>query len=220
MNSPIVVGITGASGAPYAKRLLNVLYHAGYDVQLSISRSGQTVFYQELGFQISLEKFDPASGMIDEIDPTDERLLETIRLADKNTPGRLNYYHFTDFMSPMASGSAKSAGMVVCPCSGGTLSGIVHGSSSNLIQRAAEVHLKEKRKLILVPRETPVSLGYINNMKQAAESGAVVMPAMPGWYHGVKTLHDLIDFMVARILDQLDIPHALMKRWGDDATND
>ena len=103
--------------------------------------------------------------------------------------------------------------MVVCPCSGSTLSGIAHGSSQNLIQRAADVHLKEKRKLILVPRETPLSLVYLDNLRTAAAAGAVILPAMPGWYHGVRELSDLVDFIVARILDQLGIEHQLMNRW-------
>jgi 4-hydroxy-3-polyprenylbenzoate decarboxylase len=104
--------------------------------------------------------------------------------------------------------------MVVCPCSGSTLSGIAHAASMNLIQRAADVHLKERRKLILVPRETPLSLIQIDNLRKAAEAGAVVLPASPGWYHGVSTTGDLINFVVARILDQLGVPHTLMRRWG------
>ncbi|PQO29946.1 UbiX family flavin prenyltransferase [Blastopirellula marina] len=217
MSLPIVVAITGASGAVYARRLLSVLHHCGYDVQLSISTSGQTVFQQELGIRLELDNFDPWTLVPPQVEPGDTALAKTVELNHAQEPGTLSYYHFADFMSPMASGSARSAGMVVCPCSGGTLSGIVNGTCTNLIQRAAEVHLKERRKLILVPRETPLSLGYIDNLRKAVEAGAVVMPAMPGWYHGVKSLDDLIDFMVARILDQLAIPHALMHRWGDDA---
>jgi 4-hydroxy-3-polyprenylbenzoate decarboxylase len=105
--------------------------------------------------------------------------------------------------------------MVVCPCSGSTLSGIAHASSNNLIQRSADVQLKERRKLILVPRETPLSIVHLDNMRKAAEAGAVILPAMPGWYHGVKSVQDLVDFLVARILDQLAISHDLMRRWGD-----
>ncbi|MBI1247329.1 UbiX family flavin prenyltransferase [bacterium] len=217
MSLPVVVAITGASGAVYARRLLNVLHHSGLDIQLSISPSGKTVFHQELDIEFELDSFDPETLVASEIPPSDVRLAKTAEMNQATAPGTLRYFHFTDFMSPMASGSARSAGMVVCPCSGGTLAGIVHGTCTNLIQRAAEVHLKERRKLILVPRETPLSLGYIDNLRKAAEAGAVVMPAMPGWYHGVESLDDLIDFMVARILDQLEIPHALMQRWGEDA---
>lgn len=217
MSLPIVVAITGASGAVYARRLLSVLHHSGYDVQLSISTSGQTVFQQELGVRLELDNFDPETLVPPQVKPDDKALAQTAQLNGARPPGKLHYYHFANFMSPMASGSARSAGMVVCPCSGGTLAGIVNGNCTNLIQRAAEVHLKERRKLILVPRETPLSLGYIDNMRKAVEAGAVLMPAMPGWYHGVEKLEDLIDFMVARILDQLEIPHALMHRWGEDA---
>ncbi len=117
-------------------------------------------------------------------------------------------------MSPIASGSSLTSGMVVCPCSGTTLGAIAHGSGSNLIQRAADVHLKEKRKLILVPRETPLSVVQLENMKLASQAGAVVLPATPGWYHGVRSLQDLVDFIVSRILDQLGIEHALIHRWG------
>ena len=106
--------------------------------------------------------------------------------------------------------------MVICPSSGTTLSGVVHGSASNLIQRAAEVHLKERRKLVLVPRETPVSLIHVENLRKACLAGAIVLPASPGWYHGVSRLEDLVDFIVARILDQLGIAHDLMRRWGTD----
>lgn len=217
MKLPVVVAITGASGAVYAQRLLNVLYHSGHDIQLSISKSGKTVLYQELGLRLDLEALAPESLVTGSVDPDDHRLAETVALNGNGQPGQIRYFHYSDFMSPMASGSARSAGMVVCPCSGGTLAGIVHGNCSNLIQRAAEVHLKERRKLILVPRETPLSLGYLDNLKKAAQGGAIVLPAMPGWYHGVQGLGDLIDFMVARILDQLDIPHALMQRWGEHA---
>ncbi|MEX0791573.1 MAG: flavin prenyltransferase UbiX [Pirellulaceae bacterium] len=216
MSDPLVVAITGASGAVYAKRLLEVLYHTGQEVHLSISTSGRTVLREELGIEVDLNDFDRGLLVDGEIRAEDHRLLATIELNQPIGQGQVRYFHQTDFMCPMASGSAKSRGMVVCPCSGGTLSGIVHGTSSNLIQRAAEVHLKERRKLILVPRETPLSLIAIDNMRKAAEAGAVVMPAMPGWYHGVTCLEDLIDFMVARILDQLDIPHALTQRWGAD----
>ncbi len=104
--------------------------------------------------------------------------------------------------------------MVICPCSGGTLSSIVHGTSANLIHRAAEVHLKERRKLILVPRETPLSMVMLENLRRAAEAGAIILPAMPGFYHGVKSIGDLVDFVVARICDQLGIENSLIQRWG------
>jgi 4-hydroxy-3-polyprenylbenzoate decarboxylase len=130
--------------------------------------------------------------------------------------GQLHYHHYQNFNAPIASGSFLTQGMVITPCSGATLSAVAHASSGNLIQRAAEVHLKERRKLILVTRETPLSLPHIDNLRKCTEAGAVVMPAAPGWYHGVNTLRDLVDFMVARICDQLGIDNALINRWGVD----
>jgi 4-hydroxy-3-polyprenylbenzoate decarboxylase len=200
-NSPIVVGITGASGAAYAHRLLEVLLAARRTVQLTISRSGRTLLRQELGLAVDLEQFSAAALQLQ---------------VDSAALARLHYYHFADYFSPPASGSARSAGMVICPCSGGTLSAVAHGTSTNLVQRAADVHLKERRKLILVPRETPLSLVHLDNMQRVCAAGAVVLPASPGWYHGVRTPRDLVDFIVARILDQLGVEHALMRRWGDD----
>jgi flavin prenyltransferase len=123
-------------------------------------------------------------------------------------------------MAPIASGSFLTGGMVVCPCSGGTLAAISHAMGTNLIHRAAEVHLKERRKLILVPRETPLSLPQLDNMKRATEAGAIVLPASPGFYHGAKSIGDLVDFVVARICDQLGVEHSLIRRWGEVKVND
>lgn len=212
---PIVVAITGASGAVYAVRLLEVLHRMGYDIHLLISPSGKAVFKQELNIDISLDRFDPAhllAGL--------QKYLPEARPIEPSSPtglGQVTYHSHADFMAPVASGSYLTAGMVVCPCSGSTLSGIAHGSSNNLIQRAADVHLKEHRRLILVPRETPLSTIQLENMHKVAVAGAVLLPAMPGWYHGVQSLADLVDFVVARILDQLQVPHQLMKRWGSEA---
>ena len=197
---PLVVAITGASGAVYAVRLLEVLVESGREVHLLISPSGAAVVKQELDRAVSLEKFDPRA------------LLPAA--AGEKALGHIRYFHHADFLAPAASGSFLSGGMIVCPCSGGTLSAIACGASNNLIHRAADVHLKERRKLILVPRETPLSLVHLDNMRRAAEAGAVILPAMPGWYHGVQSLQDLVDFVVARILDQLGVPHELMQRWG------
>lgn len=201
-SAPLVLAMTGASGAVYAERLLEVLLAGGREVHLLISPSGAAVIKQELGRSVALDRFDPHSLLPN----------STVERAEK----QIRYHHHTDFMAPVASGSFLTGGMVVCPCSGSTLSGIAHGSSTNLIQRAADVQLKERRPLILVPRETPLSLIQLDNMRKAAEAGAVILPAMPGWYHGVNSVQDLVDFVVARILDQLAVPHELMKRWGDD----
>jgi flavin prenyltransferase len=202
MTHPIVVGITGASGAIYAVRLLDVLLDAGRDVHLTISTSGRDVIAHELKLNVDLDHFD----------------FSRLRLSDKEPEskrrGNLHYYHYNDFMAPMASGSYITSGMVVCPCSGTTLSAVATGAANNLIQRAAEVHLKERRKLILVPRETPLSLAHIDNMRRVTEAGAVVLPASPGWYYDVRSPNDLVDFVVARICDQLGVEHSLCKRWG------
>ena len=197
MNLPYVVAITGASGAVYAVRLLECMLQAGRQVHLTMSPSGAAVFQQELNLTLDLQNFNI-----------------NLLLPNSANPAII-YHHYQNFMAPIASGSFLTAGMVICPCSGSTMSGIAHGSSSNLIQRAADVHLKEHRKLIVMPRETPLSAIQLDNMKRVAEAGAVVLPAMPGWYHGVRSLQDLIDFVVARILDQLGIEHELMRRWGD-----
>jgi 4-hydroxy-3-polyprenylbenzoate decarboxylase len=128
--------------------------------------------------------------------------------------GCLTIHHYKDYFTPIASGSFLTAGMVICPCSGSTLSGIAHAASLNLIQRAADVHLKEHRKLIVVPRETPLSSLQIENMLRIAQAGAIVLPASPGWYHGATSLVDLVDFVVARILDQLGIANSQINRWS------
>jgi 4-hydroxy-3-polyprenylbenzoate decarboxylase len=197
----LVLAITGASGAVYAVRLLEVLLAGGRQVHLLLSPSGAAVIKQELNLAVSVERFELAS-------------LVNKDIAEQHA-GQVHYHQHTDFMAPVASGSFLTGGMVVCPCSGSTLSGIAHGASNNLIQRAADCHLKERRTLVLVPRETPLSIIQLDNMRRAAEAGAVILPAMPGWYHGVQSLQDLVDFVVARILDQLAVPHTLMRRWGE-----
>ena len=228
MNPQYVVAITGASGAIYAIRLLEVLVAAGCDVHLSISPAGRIVLKQELNLTVDLEKFQLASLLPDLKQIMDDPKLRAmsaragvsgdssnvLAVAAKD-PGKIVYHHFHNLMAPIASGSFLTSGMVVCPCSGGTLSSIAHGLSNNLIERAADVHLKERRRLIVVPRETPLSTIQLDNMKRCAEAGVVVLPAMPGFYHGVKTIQDLVDFVVARICDQLAVEHCLMRRWGE-----
>lgn len=229
MKSPknIVVAITGASGAVYSLRLIEVLLATGHDVHLSISPTGAQVIHEEMDLRVDLDDFQQADLMLEDVVNASDskiRMLQAsagIGTADSNVlsvdagrVGELHYHHFRNFNSPIASGSFLTGGMVVSPCSGTTLSAVAHASSSNVIQRACEVHLKERRKLILVPRETPLSLPHIDNMRKCVEAGAVVLPAAPGWYHGVSTLRDLVDFIVARICDQLGIDNALIKRWG------
>ncbi len=229
MKSPqnIVVAITGASGAVYSLRLIEVLLATGHDVHLSISPTGAQVIHEEMDLRVDLDDFQQADLMLEDVSNASDskiRMLQAsagIGTADSNVlsvdagrVGELHYHHYRNFNSPIASGSFLTAGMVVSPCSGSTLSAVANASSQNVIQRAAEVHLKERRKLILVPRETPLSLPHIENLRKCVEAGAVVLPASPGWYHGVSTLRDLVDFIVARICDQLGIDNALIKRWG------
>ena len=228
MAKNICVAITGASGAVYSIRLIEVLLATGYDVHLSVSPSGAEVIHEEMDLKVDLKKFKATDLMLDDVTAAEDskiRLLQAtagIGTADSNVlsvdsgpTGELIYHHHQDFRSPIASGSFLTQGMVVCPCSGTTLSAIAHGAAGTLIQRAAEVHLKERRRLIVVPRETPLSVPHIENMRLATEAGAIVMPASPGWYHGVTTIRDLVDFMAARICDQLGIDNCLMKRWGE-----
>jgi 4-hydroxy-3-polyprenylbenzoate decarboxylase len=193
---PFVFAMTGASGAPYAVRLLQVLCRSGNTVHLTISPSGAEVLRAETGIEVDLDRFDPSA------------------FGDLG-PGRVLYRRHGDFYSEIASGSFRTAGMVVAPCSMSTLAAIAHGITENLATRAADVHLKERRKLILVPRETPLSLVHLENMAAVTRAGAVVLPAMPGWYHQPERLADLVDFVVARICDQLGVAHALGRRWGD-----
>jgi 4-hydroxy-3-polyprenylbenzoate decarboxylase len=198
---PLVVAITGASGAAYGVRLLEVLLAAGREVHLAISPSGQAVIREELAREPNLDRFDPAV------------------LLGKPTQaaGRLHYHHYKDLLAPIASGSFLTGGMVICPCSGSTLAAVAHSMGENLIHRAAEVHLKERRRLVVVPRETPLSLPQLKNMQAIHEAGAVVLPAAPGFYAGAETVADLVDFVVARICDQLGVGNTLIRRWGTEA---
>ncbi len=197
MIRPLILAITGASGAAYAVRLLDILLGADRTVFLTISPSGQAVLKEELGVSVSLDEFSAAT-----------------LLRSEKQRGKICYCHYQDLLSPIASGSFLTDGMIVCPCSGSTMGAIAHSIGSNLIHRAAEVHLKERRKLILVPRETPLSLPQIDNMRKATEAGAVVLPASPGFYHQPKSIDDLVDFVVGRICDQLGIEQQLIERWG------
>ena len=197
----LVVAMTGASGALYGVRLLEVMLAADREVHLVISPAGRAVICEELRREIDLEAF------------RSELLLG--RPAPKT--GRLHYHHFKDLMAPIASGSFLTSGMVICPCSGSTLAAVAHSVGENLIHRAAEVHLKERRKLVVMPRETPLSLPQLKNMQAIHEAGAVVLPASPGFYAGAETVTDLVDFIVARICDQLGVANSLIRRWGTEA---
>jgi 4-hydroxy-3-polyprenylbenzoate decarboxylase len=189
-GAPVTFGITGASGAPYAVRLLRALNEAGTPVRLIVSGYGLRLLAEESG--------------IDGID--------ALRAATGDW-SRVELYDSLDRGATPASGSAPSAGMVVCPCSMGTLASIAAGTSRNLVERAADVALKERRPLILVPRETPLSLIHLENMTRLTRAGATIMPAAPGFYHRPKSLDDMVDFVVARILDHLGVEHTVGKRW-------
>jgi len=196
----LVLAMTGASGAPYGVRLLEVLLRAGRTVHLTISPSAVEVMQLELDRTIRIDQFD-ASDL----------------LGDRAAagPGQVVYHHYRDFRSGIASGSFLTGGMVVCPCSSGTAAAIAHGLSENLIHRAADVHLKERRKLVLVPRETPVGLVQLRNLTACAEAGAVVLPASPAFYTRPKSIGQMIDFVVGRVCDQLAVEHHLFERWGE-----
>jgi 4-hydroxy-3-polyprenylbenzoate decarboxylase len=194
----LVLAMTGASGAPYAVALLHALCRAGRTVHLTISPSGAQVLREELEIvpRLAPSEFDPAAfGPL--------------------AGGRLIYHHHADFSAGIASGSFLTGGMVVAPCSMSTLGAIAHGITNNLVTRAADVHLKERRRLILVPRETPLSLVHLENMVRVTQAGAIVLPAMPGWYHRPQSVDDLIAFIVARICDLLGVEHPAVRRWGD-----
>ena len=223
----LVVAMTGASGSIYAIRLLEVLLVAGHTVHLTISRSAALVLERELSLHVDLKKFKVSQLLPDESELASDSALQTLMpdrsaLAEISSvfgddkQGSIVYHHYEDFGAGIASGSFLTSGMVICPCSMGTLASIAGGHSENLIHRAADVHLKERRKLIVVPRETPLSSIQLENMKRLAEAGATVLPAMPGFYHTPRSIQDLVDFVVGRICDHLGIEHKLFRRWGEE----
>ena len=193
----LVLAMTGASGAPYGVRLLEVLLRAGRIVHLVMSPAAVLVLEREMDRRVDLDHFR----------------LQDLRVDAAS--GQVVYHDYRDFMAGIASGSFLTAGMVICPCSMGTVGAIAHGLSQNLIHRAADVHLKERRKLVLVPRETPLHLVHLRNLTICAEAGAVVLPAMPAFYTRPQTLDDALNFIVGRVCDQLGVEHDLFARWGD-----
>ncbi len=224
----LVVAMTGASGAAYSLRLLEVLVAAGRTVHLTISPAATEVLRHELDLKVDLDAFDPQQLLPADSQAAQDSKLKLLKpdtgtgqaassiFSDSTVlTGKIVYHHYRDYNSGIASGSFLTGGMVICPCSMGTLASIATGQSQNLIHRAADVHLKERRKLIVVPRETPLSVIALDNMKRLAEAGATILPAMPGFYHSPKSIHDLVDFVVARICDQLGVQNELIQRWGD-----
>jgi len=194
----IFLGITGASGARYAARLLEVLTEADCEVGVCASAAGLEVIATELYGDARLSRD------------------ETIARFTEHARGEVTVYDPQDWRAPYASGSAKVDAYVICPCSMGTLGTIASGSMSNLIHRAASVALKEDRRLVLMPRETPLSTIHLENMLTVRRAGATVLFLAPGFYHRAQSLDDLVDFMVARALDQLGLENALIRRWGTD----
>ncbi len=213
----VCVAMTGASGSAYAVRLLQVLLRADVEVHLTISQAATQVLREELGLSVSVKDLRPEDLLVDEATAAASTRMQALRFpaSDGTDTSKLFYHHYMDFNAGMASGSFQTDGMVLCPCSLGTLGAIANGLSVNLIHRAADVHIKERRKLILVPRETPLSAIHLANMTRLAEAGAIVMPAMPGFYHEPNSIMDLVDFIVARICDQLGVEHQLMSRWSE-----
>ena len=201
MSSVVTVALTGASGMPYGLRLVESLIRAKSGVYLLYSQAAHVVAKQELGFVLPPRAADA------------ERLFGE-RFGAKR--GQLRVFGRDDWFAPVASGSNPPEAMVICPCTMGTLAAVAAGLSDNLIERAADVALKEGRKLILVPRETPFSSLHLENMLRLSRAGVVILPANPGFYHKPKRVEDLVDFVVARILDHLGVKHDLMQRWGEE----
>jgi 4-hydroxy-3-polyprenylbenzoate decarboxylase len=197
-TKPVVLALTGASGAPYGVRLLEVLIGSRVNVWLVVSSHGFRLLEQECGIA-TMAALQKASG--------GRKLWDVVTVFDDGDRG-----------ARPASGSARTAGMVVCPCSMGTLSAIAHGTSRSLVERAADVTLKERRRLILVTRETPLSLVHARNIVAVTEAGAIVMPAAPGFYHRPKRIDELVDFIVQRVLDHLDVDAEIAPRWSGKRT--
>jgi 4-hydroxy-3-polyprenylbenzoate decarboxylase len=198
-KAPVTVAMTGASGVQYGMRLMECLFAARVPVFLMVSKAAQMVIATETS-----EKW-PANP-----DALKQHLVERYQIE----PELLEVFGREDWMAPVASGSSGPGQMVICPCSTGTLSAVAYGASNNLIERAADVVLKERKKLILLVREMPLSDIHLENMLKLSRMGAVVMPAAPGFYHSPDSINDLIDFVVARILDQLSIEQSMVPRWG------
>ena len=205
-NKTITLAMTGASGAPYGLRLLEALLAAGCRVSLLLSKAAEIVIKTETSLPLP--------------DTLAEQQVFFARSFNSTTQGQLTLFGREDWFAPVASGSSVASSMVICPASGGTLSSIAHGASNNLIERAADVVLKERRQLILVPREAPYSAIHLENMLKLTQLGAMILPASPGFYYKPETVQDLIDFVVARILDQLGIEQQLLPRWGDGRHDD
>ena len=195
-----VVGISGGSGAPYTRRVIEGLVEAGHDTKIVVTDAGRRVFEIELGIALT--------G-----DPADDTRILTDNLDLGSGSGSIELFDQRNVAATIASGSYECEGMVVVPCSMGTLARIATGISSNLLERAADAALKERRRLVLVPRETPLSLIHLRNMTAVTEAGAIVMPAMPGFYHLPESVNELVDMIAGRVLDGLGVNSTLLRRW-------
>jgi 4-hydroxy-3-polyprenylbenzoate decarboxylase len=199
-----VVGVTGASGAPYARRLLQALLESGHEVKLVVTESGERVLAIELGLRLE--------------GPLDDRAEQWRSfLGRPSGDPALELFHLRDMAASISSGSFPTSGMVVIPCSMGTLARIAAGVSSTLVERAADVTMKERRPLVLVPRESPLSEVHLENMLRLRRAGVDILPAAPGYYHRPRSIDDLVDFVVARVLDRLGVENQLFRRWTGDA---
>jgi 4-hydroxy-3-polyprenylbenzoate decarboxylase len=194
------MAITGGSGAPYALRLLQVLLASGHEVHLCISPAGETILQVESGVRPGKSLREKAAVLASAI--------------ETGHAGRLRVFDPANLAAPISSGSFPCAGMVIVPCSTGTLGRIANGISSNLIERAADVMLKERRRLVLVPRETPLNEIQLRNMLTLCRAGADILPAMPAFYHKPRHISDLVDMIVGRVLDRLGVENELFHRWG------
>lgn len=205
-----IVALTGASGAPYAVRLIGELLERGGDVEAIISPNGFLILKEELGLDLSGK--DPEAGL-------NKYIGRVLKKGNKGPNGRVRVYKSQDISSRLASGSFITGikAMVICPCSMGTLGRVASGVSISLIERAADCALKEKRPLVLVPRETPLNVIHLENMLKLSRAGAIILPAMPAFYHGPKTVDDIVCFMAGKILDVLGVENDLYKRWDKDA---
>jgi 4-hydroxy-3-polyprenylbenzoate decarboxylase len=200
VSATVTLALTGASGMPYGIRLLECLLACGARVYLLYSQAAQIVARQEMDLSLPGRAKDAEAFFSQRFGAA---------------AGQLRAFGREEWFAPVASGSNPADAMVVCPCTMGTLAAIAQGLADNLIERAADVMLKERRPLILVPRETPLSTIHLENMLRLAQAGAVVLPANPGFYHRPASVEGVVDFVVARVLDHLRIPHRLMQRWGD-----
>jgi flavin prenyltransferase len=198
----VTLALTGASGMPYGIRLLECLVAAGARIALLYSQTASIVARQEMDLTLPGRPRDAA---------------EVFSTRFSAAPGQIQGFGREEWFAPVASGSNPADAMVICPCTMGTLAAIAAGMADNLIERAADVALKESRRLVLVARETPLSAIHLENMLKLARAGAIILPANPGFYHHPQSVQDLVDFVVARVLDHIGIEHELMRRWGEGA---